>query len=354
MKVAILAPLPPPSGGIASWAVRMLNTPLYHGWKVEVIDEKLIGRSSHGDQNSINYLVEAKRCFTIWSKLWKSLNDKEIKVVHACTAATTTGMLRDTVSAVISHLRGRKYIIHFRCTIPNRMTSRTKKWVFRLLCNTSDLVMTLNQQSQMYVKSNCSTEAILIPNFVEDEAARRGSERKYSGVIKTILYTGGVTEEKGCAEIIEAAKRVPDVNFRLVGNIRNEINSLKIPKNVILTGVQDKATVQRELDNADAYIFFTHMESEGFANSLVEAMAAGLPCIVTDWSANADMIEGKGGVVLPIHDVDGMVEAICNIKNDALLREKYGKWNVEKVQRSYCASVVTRLYVDAYEQLVQK
>lgn len=351
MKVAILAPLPPPSGGIASWAVRMLNTSLHHGWKVEVIDEKLIGRSSHGDQNKKNYLVEAKRCLVIWSNLWKTLNDKEVKVVHACTAATTTGMLRDIVSAIISHIRGRKYIIHFRCTIPNLMVSKPKVAVFKILCNVSDVVMTLNQQSQKYVNNNSRTKAVLIPNFVEDDVVSRGSKRQYCDTLQTVLYTGGVTEEKGCAEIIEAAKQVPDVTFRLVGNIRNEIKQLDIPKNVVLTGVQDKSTVQKELDRADAYIFFTHMDSEGFANSLVEAMAAGLPCIVTDWSANADMIEDKGGIVLPIHDVNGMIEAINRLKNNSSLCENYGKWNVSKVKRAYCASVVTRQYVDVYEEL---
>lgn len=351
MKVAILAPLPPPVGGIASWAVRMKNVSLKNGWKIEVIDEKVIGRSIHGDQNKKRISLELKRCLSIWSKLWKTLSDEDVRVVHACTAATTTGMLRDIVSAIISHLRRRKYIIHFRCTIPNLMVSKSKMLVFKVLCNISDTVITLNQQSQKYVHENIRTKAVLIPNFVEDDIVSRGSRRQYRGTLQTVLYTGGITEEKGCAEIVEAARQVPDITFRLVGHIRNEIKQLDIPQNVILTGVQDKSTVQKELDCADAYIFFTHMDSEGFANSLVEAMAAGLPCIVTDWSANADMIEDKGGIVLPIHDVKGMIEAINRLKNNSFLCESYGKWNVSKVERAYCASVVTRQYVDVYEEL---
>lgn len=354
MKVAILAPLPPPSGGIASWAVRMINTKLKNNWTVSVIDEKLIGRSSHGDQNTKNYYIETKRCLKIWMTLWRTLNDRDVQVVHACTAATTTGMMRDLVSAWITKLRGRKYIIHFRCTIPNLINGGMKEWVFCTLCNASDLVMTLNRQSEDFVSQKTKTKSRLVPNFVEDVAADRGSKRVYRETMKTILYTGGVTEEKGCAEIIEAAKKYPDIVFRMVGNVRAEIQKLDIPPNVQMTGVQNKEFVQNELDNADAYIFFTHMDSEGFANSLVEAMGAGLPCIVTDWSANADMIENKGGDVLPIHDVDGLVHSIERLKNDKCLREKMGIWNVKKVQKSYSETVVTGQYVDIYEGLVKR
>lgn len=44
-KVVLLAPTPPPAGGIAGWTMRMLEANLKNGWKVEVVDEKLIGNT---------------------------------------------------------------------------------------------------------------------------------------------------------------------------------------------------------------------------------------------------------------------------------------------------------------------
>lgn len=38
-KVVLLAPTPPPIGGIAAWTVRMMNATLPDDWKVEVVDE---------------------------------------------------------------------------------------------------------------------------------------------------------------------------------------------------------------------------------------------------------------------------------------------------------------------------
>ena len=49
-----------------------------------------------------------------------------------------------------------------------------------------------------------------------------------------------------------------------------------------------------------------------FSNSLAEAMASGVPCIVSDWAANKDMIENKGGIVVPIHSPFDAVEALKN------------------------------------------
>lgn len=354
MKAVIMAPLPPPAGGIASWAVRMQNAGLKNNWTVEIVDEKIIGRSVHGDKNKKNFFVEAKRCFTIWRKLKFALRDPESKVVHACTAATTTGMLRDIVSAWITHRRHRKYIIHFRCTVSNLISGGFKKKVFRILCSSSDMIFTLNKQSEEYIKKSTKTPVRLIPNFVGDEEYKNVQKQQYYASVRTVLYTGGVTEEKGCAEIIRAAAAFPDIRFRLVGNIRREISDMDIPSNVILTGVQPEYKIQEELRNADLFVFFTHMDSEGFANSLVEAMGAGLPCIVTDWAANSDMIENKGGIILPVHDVDGLIRAIVKLRDDRDLRERMGEWNISKVNASYSGSVVTGQYVDAYESLLRE
>ena len=71
-KVVLLAPTPPPIGGIAAWTVRMMNANLPNNWKVEVVDEKISGkREFFGDKTKINVKSEIKRCFGIWNGLKK-------------------------------------------------------------------------------------------------------------------------------------------------------------------------------------------------------------------------------------------------------------------------------------------
>ena len=73
---------------------------------------------------------------------------------------------------------------------------------------------------------------------------------------------------------------------------------------------------------------------EGFSNALAEAMAYSLPCIVSDWAANADMIEQHGGVIIKGDSDEEVVEAITSLQN-ANVRKKMGYWNREKVMVMY-------------------
>lgn len=83
-------------------------------------------------------------------------------------------------------------------------------------------------------------------------------------------------------------------------------------------------------------------------------MAAGLPCIVTDWAANADQIEdGKGGVVIKGDIVDGTIEAINKIKS-AKLRKMQSDFNRLKIKSYYSEPIIIKLYIEVYESLIKK
>ena len=354
MKAVLLAPLPPPSGGIASWAKRMQTAKLKNDWNVVIVDEKVIGgRDIFGANMRKNIPTEMKRCLKIWGDLWKTLNDHEVKVVHSNIPSGFTGMLREIICAFISKLRGRKFIIHYRCTIPNMVKGKKSKIVFKVLTDLSDACIVLNTPSEKFVRNYSNTPAYLIPNFVSPTEMNpiNSDSKKINDKIKAV-YVGGVIEEKGCLDIIEAAKKLRSIEFRLVGSVAPEIKNAEIPENVILCGEVDKQGVQKELAQADIFLFMTKYYGEGFSNALAEAMFAGLPCIVSDWAANADMIENSGGVVVDVHDIKGLCNAIQALAESEELRHKMGRWNIEKVKKYYVEEQVTSQYVDLYEKVV--
>lgn len=355
MKAVLLAPLPPPSGGIASWANRMQTAVLKSGWSVIIVDEKVIGgRDIFGTNTRKKIPIEIKRCFNIWRNLWIVLNDKEVKVVHSSIPAGFTGMLREAVCACISKIRRRKFIIHYRCTIPNMVKGKRSLAAFRLLTALSDASIVLNTTSEKFVRKYSNTPTNIIPNFIS--ANEMNSSISYTQKIKfkyRVLYVGGVIEEKGCLDIIEAANQMNDIEFRLVGSVAPEIKNSNYPKNVILCGELNRQGVQKELAEADIFLFMSYFHGEGFSNALAEAMAAGLPCVVSDWAANADMIEDKGGFVVPVHDVKGLCNGIRSLAQSEDLRKRMGEWNFEKVKRSYIQDNVTSQYVDLYEDVIK-
>lgn len=351
-KVLLISHFPPPNGGIATWTKRILKIGLPGNWSIVHINSNMIGGRDSKD-TKIKLIDEIKRCWGIWSKEAKSLiRDKEIKVVHTCIPCTLLGMLREIVVGLIAKISGRKFIVHCRCTVPNVVNNGLKRLVFKILLKFCNGVMVLNGKSFDFVKSMAGAKCYveLIPNFVSKEELVQG-EREYKEKLSDLIYDGGVIAEKGCDLIIEAAKELKDITFHLIGSVGPEIKAMDIPDNVILYGNKDKAFVQQMLLKCDAFLFLTHYWGEGFSNSLVEAMSAGLPCIVSDWSANTDMINEDGGVVVKKNTRDELIWAIRTITGHET-RKRMGVRNAQKASADYSEDVIVPRYTEFYERIM--
>ncbi len=352
MKVVLLAPTPPPNGGIASWTKRMLQASLADGWEVTVVDEKPLGkRLTFGKGGSRNFRDELKRSFRIWKDLRAALSDPEAKVVHSCIPSVTPAMIREYVCACITKRAGRKFIIHFRCTVPVTVRGRMGVWMLKKLCRKSDMIFSLNQRSTEYLTGMTATPVRTIPNFITAEELAESHEIRDE--IKTVLYVGGIVATKGIGECLEMAKAFPDIAFRFVGqgddNFPEVAEELKLT-NVIFTGPQDRPGVMDEMRRADVFVFLSYFRGEGFSNALCEAMAAGLPCIVSDWAANADMIGKEGGFVVPVKDAGAAIAALSSMKAQSD-RASMSSHNRNKVADQYVESKVLTQYVEAYKEL---
>lgn len=349
MKVCLLAPTPPPAGGIAEWTKRMLSVELKNRWEIVLVNERTLDDRSFFVLNfRRNYFIEIIRCVKIWTDLWHSLNDKNVRVVHSCIPAGTLSLLRELISLSITHFRKRKFIIHFRCTTENMVKTKINVMLYNRMIKKSDAAIYLNTQSllfsrKLYPNGNCR----VIPNFINlDEI---NDKRIHSSKIQTALYVGGVIPQKGCLLIIDVARLLPEITFRLVGRIG--ISTENLPPNVILTGEKSHEQIKQEYNKADVFLFLSHYQGEGFSNALAEAMAAALPCIVTDWAANHDMIQQDGGVVLRNADTKTVLEAFDYLE-PIEKRKKMGDYNRNRAKLCYSQNFVTSSYVDLYEEII--
>ena len=354
MKVVLLAPTPPPAGGMASWTKQILYSPLKNGWQIELIDTKVIGgREVYGTGSRRKIQTELKRCFSIWSRLSKKIKDDEVAVVHSNIPSLPLSMLREYVCAFLTKMHKKKFIIHFHCTVPNTTRGKFTHLLLKRLCNKSDCIIALNEQTRLYLMNITRTNVRVIPNFIEERQV--ASSRIVSDSVRRVLYVGGVIKSKGVLQIIEVAKYFPQIEFRFVGRVDEEILRSVADSgtsNLVFMGEKSADEVASELGSADVFMFLSHFPGEGFSVALTEAMAAGLPCIVTDWAANGDMIDdGAGGFVIPVDDVQAAIEAMKKIQA-AETRAAQSEHNIKKVKRCYVASRVKAMYVDLYEQCI--
>ena len=92
---------------------------------------------------------------------------------------------------------------------------------------------------------------------------------------------------------------------------------------------------------------------EGFSNSIGEAMACGVPCVVTDTGDSAEII-GASGFVVPPRDAEALAEACLRLLNLPVEeRKNMGQQARERIITNYSLLKIAQQYIDLYTQLLQ-
>lgn len=114
---------------------------------------------------------------------------------------------------------------------------------------------------------------------------------------KVILYVGRVSKEKGLDTFLHAAKNFPEEVFVIVGDgpYREEVEKKK-PQNVYLVGYMLGEELAKAYASSDIFLFPSSTETYGLV--VLEAMASGLPVIVSSQGAAHEHVdEGINGFI---------------------------------------------------------
>jgi len=151
-----------------------------------------------------------------------------------------------------------------------------------------------------------------------------------------ILFVGRVTLQKGIKYLLEAYQKLKLKNAELVivGPVGNELKEwIRDARNKInfkMVGFTPNPVPFYQ----NASIFVLPSVTEGCARVILEAMACGLPVIVT---TNTGTIceDGKSGFVIPIRDVETLKEKILFLYENREIREEMGKNAREHILKHY-------------------
>lgn len=99
-----------------------------------------------------------------------------------------------------------------------------------------------------------------------------------------------------------------------------------------------------------ADIFALPSYREGLSRSLMEAMASGLPCIVSKIRGNVDLVEdGKGGFHVPADDVDATAKRMKQFVDNKKLRNQMSERNIMRI-RDFNTEKVREVIGKIYEE----
>ena len=155
---------------------------------------------------------------------------------------------------------------------------------------------------------------------------------------------------KGVVEAIEAFRQLPELSLDLIGPsdiTRNGVHrgidfeAVGLPPNVRWLGEREPDAIPSLLAEYDGFVFPSYYPGEGHAGVVIEAMAAGLPVITTDFRSLPELVDSTCGALVPTKDVTALSEALVMIHSDPGLRKRLSDGASKRAQ-AFDSSELTR------------
>ena len=137
----------------------------------------------------------------------------------------------------------------------------------------------------------------------------------------TFIFVGRIVGDKGINELVMAFcklnQRYPNTRLYLVGSYESDLDPVRLDiLDTINTDPAIEAVGSKSANDllayyvaSDCFVFPSYRE--GFPNTVLEAGAMGLPCIVTDINGSREIIENnKNGMIIPSKNVDALYNAM--------------------------------------------
>lgn len=197
---------------------------------------------------------------------------------------------------------------------------------------------------------------VLLPGSgVNLEEAMLQSYPVYDGKIEC-TFVARIQRDKGFYEFIDAAKRLPDFNFTVIGASEDQeiVKAFKSTENISYLGPLPHDKTLEKI--ACSHVLILPSYHEGMANVLLEAQALGRPVLTTDVPGCIDaMVDGETGFTFKAKSADAIVDACVKFsqfdastwKNMGLKGRRFVEVNFD---RKKVIDIYNKKIVEAFEK----
>jgi glycosyltransferase involved in cell wall biosynthesis len=173
---------------------------------------------------------------------------------------------------------------------------------------------------------------VLEPYGVDAADFHPGPDRGIREGAALVLFVGNVCHGKGIRFLIEAARQLRSwpVRFLLIGPLRAPELLAGAPDNVEWMGGVVHDQVAEAMRRAD--LFVVPSIEDAYPLVTLEAMASGLPVIVSDHAGTSELVTpGVDGLIVKAGETPPLVAAIERLIEDDELRRRIGQAGRQKV-----------------------
>jgi glycosyltransferase involved in cell wall biosynthesis len=312
------------------------------------------------DRKGLIWLI--KQLLIIPKLFWYFINFK-VDILHLNTGFEKASLIRDFVIFKIAKLFNKTVLFHahggYYLMQPPKRSSKIYNIINSIL-NSSDAVIVLTEVEKQQLSNVFDfSKAIVIPNAINIPSKKR-AETKNDNLIN-VSFLGRVVKEKGIFEIAEAFSKMtleniskirflvygagPDIEKFIVA--LNQVKNLNYSYEGIITG-EDKWDA---LYNTDIFLLPSYFE--GLPMAMLEAMACGCACIVTnDASITSVVKNNENGIVISKKDSGMLQNSMTYLIDNKYVTEKIGSAATQTIIDNYSMQLYITRLTNVYRQLI--
>lgn len=186
--------------------------------------------------------------------------------------------------------------------------------------------------------------AITDDTLVVALVARFHAMKDHQGFVASLPY---IFENVENVKVVMVGDGVDQENAELLNWI--EATDLPSDKVLLLGGRGDVDRLQASWDVAVSSSY-----SEGFSNTVAEAMSSGVPCVTTD-VGDAAWLVGNTGIVVPARNPRALADAVVTmLQNPPSVKDKLGKSARQRILDNYSVTAVVQRYIDIYKAALRQ
>lgn len=221
--------------------------------------------------------------------------------------------------------------------VASRLEKAALKW--------ADAVTAVSMRTAEFYRLK-GVDAVYIPNAVDVGVHVEGVRLGHPQVV----YVGRLSREKNVSTLVEAARRLPEAKFVIVGDGPDKPFLEKAAQNisnVVFTGAVEHEKAIGYIAGSDVLVLPSVVE--GMSTVLLEAMALKTPVVATAVGGNTELVQhGETGLLVDAGDLEQLTEAIAYLLNNSAEAKRLAEKAYQSVVNHFSWEAVFPQYLKVY------
>ena len=354
LRIGLIGPLPPPSGGMANQTLQLHDLLQSEGLYVELLQTNQAYKPAW--ISGIPVLRAIFRLLAYIIQLWGFA--KRADLIHIMANSGWSWHLFASPAVWIAKLRGTPTVVNYRGGKAEQFLEQSLPTVKPTLYACSTIVVPSKFLQTVFNKFDIETS--IIANIIDTSRFKKDTNDHNYGVNPHILVARNLEQIYDNATAINAfneiLKHYPEASLTIAGtgpekdNLVQLVESLGLEDKVTFTGRVDRKEMPNLYRSAD--IMLNASKVDNMPNSILEALASSVPVVSTNVGGIPYMVDHDKNVLLvEREDYHAMAEQVCRLLADDELRKRLISDGLELVEK--CSwPVVREQWLSMYKELV--